>query len=275
MKILRRLVAAGIGLVSLMIVVFALQGCSSPTEGGGDVSAASPRALSDEEAYRLSSIRFRNFDAGTRQVTGTLRNQTGSYELAGWLDFAGSAGLAEIRPDTTAGKPPFLVSWTRQTVAFRELPAGQDGSGLPDPGQDVSGWDKATLDPETSPLAKGLAALLLLTADRPENPLLVKQGTAQWVGQEQLNGVLTDVFLGPPPRTVPETSAPASSAAPGPSGSAPSGSADDRTKYWVDSAGTLQQFGIRLDAIQELSVFTFTDPADLPALPTPVVEAVP
>lgn len=152
---------------------------------------AEPRLLTMAEAERFAVVRFNNYDRRYVPFTMQLTVRGQRFFLTGRVDFRDHLGYANFLTD---GKPPrnFLLQWTlRQKAALQVT-----GSALPY--RPPSGpWQVQAVDPERSGLDVALALLLNLADDRPENPLLLRQNGAQWVGEDHLDGVRVDRFTGP------------------------------------------------------------------------------
>lgn len=152
---------------------------------------AEPRLLTMAEAERFAVSRFNNYDRHRVPFTMQLTVRGQRFFLAGRVDFRDHLGYANF---LTEGRPPrhFLLQWTLRQKAALQV----SGAALPD--RPPSGrWLVQGLDPDRSGLDVALALLLNLADDRPENPLLLLQNGAQWVGEDNLDGVRVDRFTGP------------------------------------------------------------------------------
>ncbi|MFJ6773760.1 hypothetical protein ACIQOV_22890, partial [Kitasatospora sp. NPDC091257] len=81
------------------------------------------------------------------------------------------------------------------------------------------------------PLDAGLNLLVQLGADRPDNPLLLAQSGARWLGRDRIDGKGYDRFAGPRAQ-----------------GSAPDGARSPLT-YWVDGDGGLRRVTMRMPGL--------------------------
>lgn len=194
----------------------------------------SARPLSESEAERLAVVRFRNFDAGVRAIEARIPGtEAGELTLDGWFDFTQHAGYAAAAAEKSLG----LVWWNDATIATREAPV--DAAPLPAP---ADGWVSGPLDRSSTVLTTVLTLIGSLGADRPENPQLLRQSDASWLRTDRIDGVEVDVFAGP-----------SGDGATSPSGLTAS-SAGERTRYWVDAAGVLLRFEVRLGDAQDWTV---------------------
>jgi len=181
-----------------------------------------PAPLTQEQAERLAVVRFRNNEAGVREVAASVTGPDGvlEAELTGWVDFTRQVGYAHVGGTEGTGG---LVTWSTTTLAHRD---GAVTAGLPPLPPPEDGWASAALDPAASPVSLVLGLFLSLTADRPENPQLLAQSSAAWLGDEVVDGEDVELFRGPGNAAAPDVLA------------------DERLRYAVASDGTL----VRLDA---------------------------
>lgn len=177
---LRRITAVVVG----ALLTLSAAACSTPTE-------PEPRRLTTSESELLSAARFRNYDAGTRRIDITIGEQDDATELTGYYDFVAHSGFVEVVSDgdpSTAEDDGFTnyVWWTTSVVgqAVVEAPSPDWKAGLPalDP---AWGWEFFELDPSASVLISTLAMVTATGADRPDNPQLLAQSDALWLGSEK------------------------------------------------------------------------------------------
>lgn len=220
---------------------------------------AAERPVTVDEASRLALSRLNLYQAspvavaltadegsGVRiQVTGVLDYRThhgvGSYRITGpggATPPARQAGPA-VEPSTgstagtTAGTTPGprtdegLIVWDTGGLGLAPAPAGVPGQPweqaehVPRPG-----WSPRSYT--TDPLDAGLQLLVQLGADRPDNPLLLAQSGARWLGRDRIDGRDYDRFAGPRAQ-----------------GSAPDGGRSPLT-YWLDGDGGLRRVTMRM-----------------------------
>lgn len=213
--------------LGLALLGTALAGCA----GGGEAEPAppAPRAVTSEEAERLAVLRFRNFDAGTRSLRAVYSDSGHEVALDGHYDYAAHAGFATVSVD---GAVADAISWDGAVVAISPDPPAAPEAG--EPPASVEGWTLGPLDPSGSRLETVLALIASLGADRPENPLLLAQGGALWLREDEIDGARVTVFAGPasdgaeqPPTTTPDPEAAG-------------------LRYWVDETGLALRVEIRL-----------------------------
>lgn len=215
-------------LVALMTVcLVALTGCA-PAETD-DADAA--RAITTEESELLAIMRFRNFDAGTRSVSFEVDDRGAKLAFEGWFDYASGVGYGALSEE---GTPNSLLAWNTDVVGVHE-PTAEGAAPLPIPDADAlaTAWTGGALDPASSRLHATLAVIGSLGVDRPDNPLLLRQGGALYLGREEVGAIETTVFAGPlSDRALPAGQTIDPEAA--------------TTRYWVDAEGMLRRAATRL-----------------------------
>lgn len=181
-----------------LVLAVSLAGCSAPAPAPTPTAAT----VTTEQSQLLAAMRFTNFDAGTRPFTTTVIEDGSTLALRGWVDYTTHTGYAAV---TGEGFAPQALLWTDTTVAL--IPAAPDGDGmprLPIPGADVPTWLSRAIDASASALDRRLVLIGSLGSDRPENPLLLQQTGALWLGEREIDGVAVTVFAAPPSDEVAE-----------------------------------------------------------------------
>jgi hypothetical protein len=230
----RRLAA----LVATIALAGSLAACATPDAGDQDAATA----VSAEESELLAVMRFRNFDAGTREVSFAVDDAGAPLAFEGWFDWTTGVGYGSLSDD---GVPNSLLLWNAEAVGAHE-PVADGSAPLPIPDADAlaTAWSGAALDASGSRLHALLAIIATLGVDRPDNPLLLRQGGALRLGAEQLGDVQTTVFAGPLS-----------------DGPLPSGQALDAetatVRYWVDADGLLRRMATRLGGSAEWTTVEF------------------
>lgn len=226
--------------------IVALTGC-----GGGE-SAGDARPVTTEESQLLAIARFQNFDAGTRSVAVAFDDNGFSLTLRGYMDYRSRIGYGAL---VDGGVPNSLVMW-RQHDAYVHAPAG-DAAPLPPPDLHASAadsWAGGPLNPTASTLHAVLILITELGNDRPDNPLLLQQGGAQWLRTDQIDGVDVTVFAGPTTTD------------------AGGEQQESRLRYWVAADGTM----LRVEALLGIQWVTLdfgaADGITLDALPAAAAE---
>jgi hypothetical protein len=206
-------------------------------------AALAPHPLTTEEAERLALVRYLNYEAGLTAVHATIPTGAGTLTLDGRVDFVEHIGHAALttegRTDTASAG---ILQWNPALVAFRQGHGQTADDPLP-----PDGWQLRRLQEKGAELDVVLLVLLNLANDRPDNPQLLRQSTAQWLRSDTVSGVAVDVFAGP---------AQAGRSA--------------HLAYWVDRDGGLRRLTVRLHGQDTDAVLTFT-PTTRPLSPLPAL----
>jgi len=217
-------------MIGATLLVAVLTACTAPADDAA-------RPVTTEESQVLASMRFHNFDAGTREVSFDIAAAGSDLSFTGWFDFAGHRGYGML----TDGGSAALLAWNPAQIGMQETTATAPALPAPADGD----WATAPLDASSSRLHALLAVFTSLGSDRPDNPLLLLQSGALWLGTDELDGAPVTVFAGPP-------------------GDEPLGAGDTvdaRARYWVDAGGLLLRADIRLGDDAEWTTARF-GPAD-------------
>lgn len=231
--------------IAATAVAFALAaGTLSACAPSDDAEPDAARAVTAEESELLAAMRFRNFDAGTREVSFEVDDSGAALSFQGWFDWATGVGYGALSEDAA---PNALLLWNSESVGVHEPVAdGRAPLPIPDVEALATAWTGGTLDPETSRLHAMLAVIGSLGVDRPDNPLLLRQGGALRLGVESVDDVETTVFAGP------------MSDGPLPSGQTVDAEAAT-VRYWVDDEGVLRRVATRLGGSGEWTTADFRE----------------
>lgn len=219
-----------VGRRSLIVGAVGLLTLSACSTGAAKESENEPRTLTAQEAELLALARVRLHRAKTVPVAMKWPGEPSS-ELDVTLDLHQSVGWGTIRsgPDTER-----LILWNLNEVAT--APAAAKVSAL-------DAW--ATRSVSTSvPQDIFLILALTLGSDRPENPVLLQQGSARFLRRDTVEGTAVAVLEGPRPAE--ETEA-----------------RKARSRYWIADDGELLRFEAFLGARSgEFASLTVTAPHD-------------
>ncbi|MBD5784669.1 hypothetical protein IF650_00615 [Cellulosimicrobium terreum] len=231
--LLLTLLAVTVAAVAAVVVVLVSR--------GGETDA---RPVTTEEAERLAVARFGAWETQLVDLAMTVPVEDQTLHVTGRVDLRDHAGYAVVE---TGDDPPrhALLQWTLEGKGVRETSGEEPPAELPD-----DGWQVAAMAPG-DPLDTALRLALNLGSDRPENPVLLRQNGARWVGTTEVDGPdgpqQVDVFTGP----------------------GPDGGPSDLVRYAVDDAGTLHR--VDADTGQDAPLVIELSPADrdepVPVLP--------
>lgn len=210
-----------------------LTGCTAPMPSApGSASAdTAPRALTVAESERLAVVRFNNYDSSPLSISGTVNDGTQTVSLVGYIDYA--SHLAYLRVVQPSAHASFLMVATLGEVGILDDPEPVSD---PPPGAVPAGaWQFVALDPSSSTLAAALAVLINLGADRPENPQLLRQSSAQWLGETTIEKDEVTMISGPGDTTT-------------------SADQDSAFTYYVTDSGVLRRLDVRFGASGAASI---------------------
>ncbi len=157
-----------------------LAGCGAP----------GARAVSEAEAQRLAVMRLADRTDQVAGVRAQVRAGDGMLRVRGWVDWRRS--LVYLR---YSGVAEGLVQATPRLMAVRAVPLSGDEPPLPPP---LDGWEvHRVAGRPLGPIGTVTGMLLSLGADGPDNPVLLRDQGAAWLGHEDLHGTPVDVFRGP------------------------------------------------------------------------------
>lgn len=192
------------------------------------------RPVTTDEAGRLALSRLNLYQASPVAVTLTADEGGGvTIRVDGVVDYRTHRGVGRYR--TTGASGPMdhgLIVWDTgglglapdQAGTATDAPAWQQAEHIP-----RQGWSPRTYTAD--PLDAGLNLIVQLGADRPDNPLLLAQSGARWLGRERIDGRDFDRFAGPRAQ-----------------GAAPDGARSPLT-YWVDGDGGLRRVTMRMPGL--------------------------
>ncbi|MFF2040875.1 hypothetical protein ACFVVX_10635 [Kitasatospora sp. NPDC058170] len=190
------------------------------------------RAVTVDEASRLALSRLNLFQASPVTVALTAAEGAGvEVRVEGVVDYRNHRGVGRYRVTGASGPLDHgLVVWDAGGLGLAPEPAGADGPAWQQAERiPRQGWSPRTYTAD--PLDAGLQLLVELGADRPDNPLLLAQSGARWLGSDRLDGRTYDRFAGPRAQ-----------------GAAPDGGRSPLT-YWVDGDGTLRRMTMRMPGL--------------------------
>lgn len=228
-------------------------------------ATAAERPVTTEEASRLALSRLNLYQASPVAVTLTAaegggvvvrvkgvvdyraHRAVGSYQVTGSTESSGASG-----PPVTGQLDQGLIVWDTGGLGLAPVP--EDGSGPPwQQAERIprSGWSSRSYT--SDPLDAGLQLLIGLGADRPDNPMLLAQSGARWLGRDRIDGRGYDRFAGPR----------AQGATPG------AGSDGGRSPltYWVDGDGGLRRVTMRMPGLGTPTTVEFSGREDRAKLP--------
>ncbi|SFY19348.1 hypothetical protein OH786_33295 [Streptomyces atratus] len=201
------------------------------------------RPVTMEEASRLALSRLNLHQASPVAVTLTATEGGGvvvrvkgvvdyrTHQAVGSYQVTGSSGTSG---PATGQLDHGLIVWDTGGLGLASVPKGdnrppwQQAEHIP-----RSGWSARSYT--TDPLDAGLQLLIGLGADRPDNPLLLAQSGARWLGRDRVDGRNYDRFAGPRAQGVTPGAGPDDGRSP--------------LTYWVDADGGLRRVTMRMPGL--------------------------
>ncbi|MFD7906041.1 hypothetical protein ACFV4F_32290 [Kitasatospora sp. NPDC059722] len=190
------------------------------------------RPVTTDEASRLALSRLNLYQVSPVGVVLTAAEGGGvEIRVEGVVDYRTRRGVGRYTTTGPGAQPDRgLIVWDTGGLGLAPEPTGDKGE-FWEQAEHVprSGWSPRTYTAD--PLDSGLQLMVQLGADRPDNPLLLAQSGARWLGPDRIDGRGYDRFAGPRAQ-----------------GAAPDGGRSPLT-YWVDGDGTLRRVTMRLPGL--------------------------
>ncbi|MET7298950.1 hypothetical protein [Embleya sp. NPDC005575] len=215
------------------------------------------RAVTVDEASRLALSRLTLYQASPVAVTLTAAEGGGvTIRVEAVVDYRTHRGVGGYQVTGAAGQlDRGLIVWDGGGLGLAPVPQGVGGP----PWQQAEhiprqGWSSRAYTAD--PLDSGLRLLIQLGADRPDNPLLLAQSGARWLGRDRIQGRNYDRFSGPRAQDAAR-------------GGKTDGELSPLT-YWVDGDGGLRRATMRMPGIGTPTTVEITgrdDKARMPAAP--------
>ena len=203
------LIAGGVGTAAFTL--------NNADDAAAVPSGPGPRALSDDEAYRASVMRYQNFRTGGVHVRATLPGSKDRVLVLGDVDMRGNVGFAKV---TNGRGISGVYQWTPRKVVSWPI----SGPGVRRPAKAPAAEPRERpLQPLRYQLDAVFAMLLQFGAARPDKAANL-QRTATFMRAEGIDGIAVDVVRG---------------------ARRPDGRILD---YWVDANGRLKRVTTRLTA---------------------------
>ena len=196
----RRALAA-IGLAVLIgggLIGGGLAGCGGSSRPGGKASTstsgsvADGRPLTDVQALALSRILLKDGQAGGASFVVDLPSRGAIVaHLTGEVDWAHHLARATYAP-TAGGAETTEYEWNRSIVLVGGIPGLE--AAMAAQGRPGVTWVSRPLDPTTAPLDGVLSLFFALSSDRPDNPQLLTQAGARYLGRRTYDGASLDGY---------------------------------------------------------------------------------
>jgi len=188
----RRILRAASAVASLSVTA----ACAAPSRGAHPPTtlATGGSTLTQAQALQLSSVLYRNFQAGGAVVKVEVAYTAGTIvDMVGQIDFRHHEGHLSVTT-VTAGTGTSVedVDYTSTEVYEKGGPVvAQELAAHGHPGQT---WVARAPDPTHRPIDKVIQILVALASPTRNNPLLVQESDARYLGMATRDGVATAVY---------------------------------------------------------------------------------
>ncbi|MYS81214.1 hypothetical protein [Embleya scabrispora] len=211
------------------------------------------RVVTIDEAGRLAASRLTLYQASPVAVSLTAAEGGGvTIRVEAVVDYRTHRAVGSYRVTGAAGPlDRGLIVWDGAGLGLAPAPAGgtdpawQQAEHIP-----RSGWSSRAYTAD--PLDSGLRLLIQLGADRPDNPMLLAQSGARWLGRDRIEGRTYDRFSGPRAQDAVRKEA-----------------EDTRSPltYWVDGDGGLRRATMRMPGLGTPTTIEITGRDDRARMP--------
>jgi hypothetical protein len=211
------LAALGLGMSTLASVLFLASG-----------PADDPRPLRTEEAEQLAVSRFSLYEKSPLEVVARAPMGNGTVEVRAVIDYRAHHAVGAYTASGSRG----LLAWDATGLAAARGTAASAADAVAAADRlDSRAWSPRKYSGD--PLDVVLRIAMGLGTDRPDNPQLLAQQGALYLGRDQWNGAAYNLYSGPRPtasRRDPNTTA-QGARHPAPAG--PTGARSPLT-YWIN-----------------------------------------
>jgi hypothetical protein len=160
--------------------------------GGGSTTATSTAdgaPLTDAQAAVLSQVLYKNLQAGGADLTVNVAyGAAASLVLTGAVDWNDHIGQGRLETRFTDGRPSTFTDllWTSDAVIIADPPGMEEAAARV--GRDGIHFVARPPSPDRIPLDRVIAISVSLAATQRDNPLLVQQSDARFLGRDAIDG---------------------------------------------------------------------------------------
>ena len=206
-------------------------GCAWPASVALTFTSApvvDPKPLNGKQAVRLANALYRNYTAGGAHfAAGVPARRGGVRVLQGAISWKLHVASAVYEGLAGTSEKPRRIVWSPSLVVESGVP------GLAPAARKARRagvhFVARPLDPQSSGFDSVLALVNGFAATRPENPLLLQQGKARYLGKELIGGVVCERY------------------------------SFGKLTFWLDSVGDARRIAAQVLAYPQLVVFDFPD----------------
>jgi hypothetical protein len=168
---------------------------------GGDGGSATTTAagdgapLTDAQAAALSQVLFKDLQAGGADMTVNVAyGPAATLVLTGAVDWTDHIGQGKLETRYTDGRPSTFTDllWTSDAVIVADPPGMAAAAAIV--GRDGVHYIARPPSPDRVPLDRVIAISVALAATQRDNPLLVQQSDARFLGRDAIDGRAMDRY---------------------------------------------------------------------------------
>jgi hypothetical protein len=189
-------VRLAVALFSVALVI-GVAACSGG--GGGQASTTTSTGdgtpLTDSQAAALSQVLFKNLQAGGADLAVNVAyGQAASLVLTGIVDWTDHIGQGRLETRYTDGRASTFTDlvWTSDAVIIADPPGLAAAAAVV--GRQGVRYIARRPAPDSIPLDRVIAISVSLAATQRDNPLLVQQSDARFLGRDAIDGHAMDRY---------------------------------------------------------------------------------
>jgi hypothetical protein len=182
--------------VCLVVLCGGVPACSKSPSGSsgssGTTTSSGGSPLTNDQADRLAEVLLKNHDSGGAKLHAEVPFGVGGFTLDGQIDWANHVGRVTVTAKVDgAARPPVDLVFN-PNVVFEEVPGLAER--LTATGKPAAHWVARALDPAKVPLHVVLRLIETSASTVRDNPQLLAQSDARYLGQEAVGSLTTDHF---------------------------------------------------------------------------------
>ncbi len=191
-------------MVVMVVITTLAVGCASTQDSSSASTTTAEevgRPVTEAEAAVLADILVRNHESGGAAVAAEVPFGVATFAIDGEVDWSGAVGSVLVAPELDSaeaiddaaadpGASARRIAFSSDTV-LEEVPGLAER--LAADGRPPANWVARPLDPVTSPLDVVLSLILAASSTARENPVLLIQDGARWLGEETVRTADGDV----------------------------------------------------------------------------------
>jgi hypothetical protein len=185
-------------LAAALLSAALIAGVAACGGGGGSKTTATTSdgtPLTEGQAAVLSQVLYKNLQAGGADLAVNVAyGAAASLVLTGVVDWTDHVGRGRLETRFTDGRPSTFTDlvWTSDAVIIADPPGMAVAAAMV--GRDGVHYVARPPSPDRIPLDRVIAISVSLAATQRDNPLLVQQSDARFLGRDAINGQAMDRY---------------------------------------------------------------------------------